>query len=192
LVGRSRPTRSRRVSPRPVEFHPAAEREALEAARWYGQHDAATAERFLWALDRAVALIGEAPERWPTYLHGTRRVLLVRYPFNLVNRIQSATVLVPQRLADLALPCRWSASASRKAVIASARGAACPETLPAPAPAPDLERTPWARGRRHAASKTREREKPAAFAGSPRSSHGPKAPLCPRTTDAPPRRTSGI
>jgi hypothetical protein len=114
------------------------------------------------------------------------------YPFNLVNRIQSATVLVPQRLADLALPCRWSASASRKAVIASARGAACPETLPAPAPAPDLERTPWARGRRHAASKTREREKPAAFAGSPRSSHGPKAPLCPRTTDAPPRRTSGI
>ncbi len=95
------------MSPLPVEFHPVAEREALEAARWYGQHDAATAERFLWALDRAVELIGEAPERWPTYLHGTRRVLLVRYPFNLVYRIQSATVLVVAVAHQRRLPGYW-------------------------------------------------------------------------------------
>jgi hypothetical protein len=30
--------------------------------------------------------IGEAPERWPAHLHGTRRFMLRRFPFSVVYR----------------------------------------------------------------------------------------------------------
>ena len=96
------------MSPLLVEFHPAAEHEVLGAARWYAQHDAATAERFLWALDRAVELVADAPERWPGYLHGTRRVLLSRYPFTLVYRLRTGRVLVLAVAHQRRLPGYWS------------------------------------------------------------------------------------
>ncbi len=95
------------MSPLPVEFHPAAESEALEAARWYAQHDAATAERFLWALDRAVEQVAAAPAQWPSYLHGTRRVPLARYPFTLVYRLRTGSVLVLAVAHQRRVPGYW-------------------------------------------------------------------------------------
>jgi hypothetical protein len=39
------------------------------------------------ALDHAIELVAEAPERWPLYLHETRRVLTRCYPFAVVYRV---------------------------------------------------------------------------------------------------------
>lgn len=53
----------------PLELLPSALAEAEEAAAWYA-------------------------ERWPIYLHGTRRVLLVRFPYLVVYREEPARILV--------------------------------------------------------------------------------------------------
>ena len=42
---------------------------------------------FAIEIDRAVERLRESPLRWPTYLHGTRRARLRRFPFALVYRL---------------------------------------------------------------------------------------------------------
>jgi plasmid stabilization system protein ParE len=79
---------------RPVELHPEAETEAREARHWYAERDAKAAAGFMAALDHAIELVAEAPERWPLYLHETRRVLTRRYPFAVVYRVLADRVLV--------------------------------------------------------------------------------------------------
>jgi plasmid stabilization system protein ParE len=45
------------------------------------------ADAFMAELDAAVALIAEAPERWPERSDGRRRYVMRRFPFILVFRI---------------------------------------------------------------------------------------------------------
>lgn len=78
----------------PLELHPEAEAEARDARFWYAQRDAAAAERFMRALDHAMQMIVQAPERWPSYLHGARRFLTRRYPFSVVYRVLADRILV--------------------------------------------------------------------------------------------------
>ncbi len=78
----------------PVDLHPEAEAEARDARLWYAQRDPAAAERFMKSLDHAVRMIEESPERWPIYLHGTRRFLTRRYPFSVIYRVLADRVLV--------------------------------------------------------------------------------------------------
>jgi plasmid stabilization system protein ParE len=70
----------------PVRLHPDAVDEAAEAAQWYRQRSAQATAAFMAALDHAIEQIGEAPERWPAHLHGTRRFVLRRFPFSIVYR----------------------------------------------------------------------------------------------------------
>jgi plasmid stabilization system protein ParE len=58
---------------RSVEFHPEASREVLHAVDYYAERDAVVASAFSRELAAAVDRVEEAPERWPSYLHGTRR-----------------------------------------------------------------------------------------------------------------------
>ncbi len=74
------------MSPSQIELHPAAVKEARKAYRWYLRRSAAAAGRFKAALEAAVEQIVESPERWPTYLHGTRYRLLRRFRFIVVYR----------------------------------------------------------------------------------------------------------
>lgn len=60
-----------------LELHPEAVEEGEQAAAWYAERDPRVAERFLQELDAAMEQIAEAPQRWPVYLHGTRRVRMV-------------------------------------------------------------------------------------------------------------------
>jgi plasmid stabilization system protein ParE len=82
------------VSTIPVRFHPAALAEAEAAYRWYRERSPSASAAFRSELDRAVAQLAEAPE-WPaSYLHGTRRLLLRRFPYALVYRIAEAELEV--------------------------------------------------------------------------------------------------
>jgi plasmid stabilization system protein ParE len=75
-----------------VEVHPLAADEAKAAERWYRERNETAATRFRRELDRAVDLILERPEAWPSYLGNTRRVFLRRFPFFLVYRVRSERV----------------------------------------------------------------------------------------------------
>jgi len=74
------------MSPRQIDVHPDAVAEARAAAQWYRERSALTADAFLAELDRAVERIADNPERYPHYVRGTRRYLLLRFPFYLVYR----------------------------------------------------------------------------------------------------------
>ena len=68
-------------------FHPAAIAEAEEARDWYAERSLQAAAAFLEELDQAIQSVIDSPEQWPSYLHGSRRHLLQRFPFFLVYRI---------------------------------------------------------------------------------------------------------
>ena len=45
-------------------------------------------------LDRGIEAVSLAPERWPLFVHGTRRYLFHRFPFQLVYRVVNDSVQV--------------------------------------------------------------------------------------------------
>ena len=75
------------MSPDQIRFHPEVDDEVVEAYHWYRARSPLAAVAFRAAIDRAITLIAGAPERPAPYLHGTRRVVLRRFPYVLVYRI---------------------------------------------------------------------------------------------------------
>ena len=77
-----------------VSFHPLARDEVEEAQAWYEERSVLAAAGFLHELSRALRRIGDAPDRYPVALHGTRRILLDRFPFNIFYRTTENEVVV--------------------------------------------------------------------------------------------------
>ena len=69
-----------------VRLHPEARIELREARRWYYERSALSATAFAHEVDHAVSRIREAPERYPSSEHGTRKFVLQRFPFNVFYR----------------------------------------------------------------------------------------------------------
>jgi|SRR5271163_4377216 len=69
---------------RDYRLHPLAWRELEEADSWYLSHSYDVSLEFLSDLDAALESISGAPQRWPKYLHGTRRFVMHRFPFSVV------------------------------------------------------------------------------------------------------------
>jgi len=69
-----------------VEFHEEARVESAAAFEWYFERSEMAASRFVAELNRDIALVVEAPQRWPAGVRGTRRILLQRFPFSVVYR----------------------------------------------------------------------------------------------------------
>jgi toxin ParE1/3/4 len=66
------------------EFHPEARAEFREAGRWYRTRNAKISTEFRRTVSSTVEEIAQAPHCWPTYLHGTRRFVLHRFPFSII------------------------------------------------------------------------------------------------------------
>jgi plasmid stabilization system protein ParE len=71
---------------REVRFHESASAEFEAAFEWYYQRSEFVASRFAEEVSRAIAMINDAPKRWPTANHGTRKFLLQRFPFAVFYR----------------------------------------------------------------------------------------------------------
>jgi plasmid stabilization system protein ParE len=69
-----------------VEFHEAASLEFEAAFAWYFERSKRAAFRFALEVERAIATIADAPERFPAGISNTRRFLLQRFPFAVVYR----------------------------------------------------------------------------------------------------------
>lgn len=76
----------------PYEFHPDAQVEVEETGAWYADRDLAVADGFYEELAEAIRGVTDLPDTWPTYLHGTRRYLLDRFPFSLIYRKRDGTI----------------------------------------------------------------------------------------------------
>ena len=69
-----------------AEFHEQASAEYDAAFDWYLERSPEAAVRFDAELDRALAQIIQAPQRWAAGPHSTRRFLLRQFPFTLIYR----------------------------------------------------------------------------------------------------------
>jgi len=72
---------------RAVRVDRSALAEAEDASLWYASRSPTSRIEFVAELDRSIALIVEAPNRWPTYEAGTRRLVMQRFPFAIVYRV---------------------------------------------------------------------------------------------------------
>lgn len=77
-----------------LELHPDALDDALAGYGWYLQHSARAADGFFAELERAVQLILEGPLRWALHVHGTRRLVLTKYPYSVVYKTTAGVVVV--------------------------------------------------------------------------------------------------
>ncbi len=71
---------------KPVQVLPQAETEANKAFDWYEEQSEVAAGRFSLELRKAFLAIRQRPQLYPTYLHGTQRRILDRFPFSIVYR----------------------------------------------------------------------------------------------------------
>ena len=77
-----------------VEFHEEVVSEFLAAVEWYLARNELVASRFVQQITHAVQFIAQAPQRWPSYSHGTRKFVLRRFPFLLVYRELESAVQI--------------------------------------------------------------------------------------------------
>jgi plasmid stabilization system protein ParE len=69
-----------------VEFHEEATAEYDAAFDWYLEQSPDAALKFDAEVDRALAHILQAPQRWTSGPHSTRRFLLRQFPFIVIYR----------------------------------------------------------------------------------------------------------
>jgi toxin ParE1/3/4 len=68
-------------------YHPDAEAELIQAARFYESRVSTLGSEFLDAADRAIAVIVEAPDRWSIIEADVRRYLMPRFPYAVYYRV---------------------------------------------------------------------------------------------------------
>ena len=77
-----------------VRLHPEARAELREARRWYFERSPLSATAFAHVIDNAVSRIAEAPMRYPLAEHGTRKLVLQRFPFNIFYRPGESEIVI--------------------------------------------------------------------------------------------------
>jgi plasmid stabilization system protein ParE len=91
-----------------VTIHPEAEAEYEDALGWYYVRSPRAAERFQAAFDEAVEAISAHPTRYPKLDDSHRFVLVGRYPYHLVYRVDGDAVRVIAVAHGKRLPGYWS------------------------------------------------------------------------------------
>jgi toxin ParE1/3/4 len=78
----------------PVIYHPAAEREVIDAAQWYERHEAGVGADYLDAVDAAVQLISDNPVNQPAVEDEVRRCPVRRFPYSIYFRISVDSIRI--------------------------------------------------------------------------------------------------
>jgi plasmid stabilization system protein ParE len=80
--------------PKPVRILTLATKEARKAWLWYRKRSTRVGGRFQKALEQAIEQIAAQPNRWPEYYHGTRFIMLKRFPYIVVFRATDTEVQI--------------------------------------------------------------------------------------------------
>jgi len=75
-------------------FEPAAQRELEEAADFYDLESPGLGLRFADAVQQAIEALVEFPESCPVLLGQTRKLVLPRYPYSILYRVDEGRVVV--------------------------------------------------------------------------------------------------
>ena len=91
-----------------VTIHPAAEAEYQGALEWYPERSSQAAARFEIAFDRAIEFIRSQPTMFPRCDPVHRFILLKRYPYSLIYRVDGDSVRVIAVAHTKRRPGYWS------------------------------------------------------------------------------------
>ena len=75
-----------------ISFHPAAVAEVDAAVQWYAERSPVAARAFAAEVNACVERVAEAPDRWPSYVHGTRRYRFPHFPFSPIYRVRNGEI----------------------------------------------------------------------------------------------------
>ena len=76
------------MSKLPLRFHPEVADEIREAKSWYGERSEAAKDQLVLALRRAFQQLSKSASAGISYIHGTKRLGLKKFPYILVYRIK--------------------------------------------------------------------------------------------------------
>jgi toxin ParE1/3/4 len=77
-----------------IELLPGAHTDLSGSYDWYFERNPEAAASFIRDIETALATISENPLMWPSYIEGTRRCLLRRFPFSIVHRVSESNILI--------------------------------------------------------------------------------------------------
>jgi hypothetical protein len=78
----------------PVDFLPEADREMIEAARYYQSLTSGLGDDYLDEIEHAVHSIATSPQTWPILDGDFRRRLVKRFPFSVIYRIEPVKIVI--------------------------------------------------------------------------------------------------
>ena len=90
-------------------FHPEARQDFREAIAWYRSRSPIVAAEFRAIASEVVRSIAKSPQRWPKYLHGTRRFVLHRFPFSIIYLDEPGVVNIVAVAHSKRKPGYWKA-----------------------------------------------------------------------------------
>lgn len=91
-----------------VRLHPQARAELVEARNWYYERSPLSSVAFAHAVDQAISRIRTAPNAYPAADHGTRKLVLQRFPFNIFYRVGETEILIVAVAHQKRRPGYWS------------------------------------------------------------------------------------
>ncbi|HEV8368277.1 MAG TPA: type II toxin-antitoxin system RelE/ParE family toxin [Pyrinomonadaceae bacterium] len=91
-----------------VRLHPEARAELRDARRWYYDRSPLSATAFAHAVDHAVSGIVGSPTQYPLSDHGTRKVILQRFPFNIFYLTVESEIVIVAVAHQKRRPGYWS------------------------------------------------------------------------------------
>jgi toxin ParE1/3/4 len=91
---------------KPHRIHEEAILDLRLGARFYEKRRSGLGQEFILAVDRAIAKIVEAPQRWPRFF-GAQRYLLDRFPYSVIYRVVGDQVQVLAIAQQQRRPTYW-------------------------------------------------------------------------------------
>src|SRR5215212_11179024 len=92
-----------------IELHlfEEASEEVEEARRWYRERSEPAEGAFLEELDHAIAVVAEAPQRWPKHIAGTRRYVFPTFPYSLIYFLENQVLQIVAVAHEKRRPGYW-------------------------------------------------------------------------------------
>ena len=91
-----------------VKLHPDARAELRVARNWYYERSPLSAIAFAQTVDNAISKIREAPNTFPLADHGTRKFVLLRFPFNIFYLTRETEIVIVAVAHQKRRPGYWS------------------------------------------------------------------------------------
>jgi len=77
-----------------IRFHPDAEEELAHARQWYDERREGLGTDFLLCMEEAIERIRRAPDTYPVVYRDVRQVIVRRFPYIILYRIEGEQIVV--------------------------------------------------------------------------------------------------